>query len=213
MDYCHPCRRHLNGALTCPGCGTPVDRPSAGETEPPPGPPREASATAIGPRGRASAAHRGRRRTLLVTTGLVLAAAGVGLAELGTDAPAAPAPPAAESPAPRPPQKPESHPAEPAAGLSVPSGSRPSGASASPSAPPSTPTDTPSETPEGAAPESPTAPSVPAAPAESAPAPPAQTALLSPPPPATTAPAPAPTTMAPAPTPTETCDRFLWWCA
>ncbi|WP_430727368.1 SCO2400 family protein, partial [Streptomyces beigongshangae] len=22
MDYCHPCRRHLNGALACPGCGT-----------------------------------------------------------------------------------------------------------------------------------------------------------------------------------------------
>ncbi|GHD29853.1 SCO2400 family protein [Streptomyces galbus] len=26
MDYCHPCRRHLNGALACPGCGAPVDR-------------------------------------------------------------------------------------------------------------------------------------------------------------------------------------------
>ncbi|MFF3408959.1 hypothetical protein ACFYW8_22665 [Streptomyces sp. NPDC002742] len=25
MDYCHVCRRHLNGALACPGCGTPVD--------------------------------------------------------------------------------------------------------------------------------------------------------------------------------------------
>ena len=25
MDYCHPCRRHLNGALACPGCGTPAD--------------------------------------------------------------------------------------------------------------------------------------------------------------------------------------------
>ncbi|MFD6322951.1 hypothetical protein ACFWOL_08760 [Streptomyces sp. NPDC058442] len=25
MDYCHPCRRHLNGALACPGCGTPVE--------------------------------------------------------------------------------------------------------------------------------------------------------------------------------------------
>ncbi|MGV9909230.1 SCO2400 family protein [Streptomyces tendae] len=24
MDYCHPCRRHLNGALACPGCGTPA---------------------------------------------------------------------------------------------------------------------------------------------------------------------------------------------
>ncbi|MGW4566897.1 SCO2400 family protein, partial [Streptomyces sp. NPDC004561] len=26
MDYCHPCQRHLNGALACPGCGTPADR-------------------------------------------------------------------------------------------------------------------------------------------------------------------------------------------
>lgn len=24
MDYCPPCRRHLNGALACPGCGTPA---------------------------------------------------------------------------------------------------------------------------------------------------------------------------------------------
>ncbi|MEU8823467.1 hypothetical protein [Streptomyces sp. NPDC048636] len=25
MDYCPPCRRHLNGALSCPGCGKPVE--------------------------------------------------------------------------------------------------------------------------------------------------------------------------------------------
>ncbi|MDG4866150.1 hypothetical protein P8605_49160, partial [Streptomyces sp. T-3] len=25
MDYCHPCRRHLNGAFACPGCGTPAE--------------------------------------------------------------------------------------------------------------------------------------------------------------------------------------------
>src|ERR1044072_4956897 len=24
MDFCLPCRRHLNGALPCPGCGTPT---------------------------------------------------------------------------------------------------------------------------------------------------------------------------------------------
>ncbi|MFE0734527.1 hypothetical protein [Streptomyces sp. NPDC058855] len=41
MDYCHPCRRHLNGALACAGCGTPAQelrqqapRPS-GETAAP----------------------------------------------------------------------------------------------------------------------------------------------------------------------------------
>ncbi|MFE0516931.1 hypothetical protein ACFW2E_45585, partial [Streptomyces sp. NPDC058964] len=26
MDYCLPCRRHLNGALACPGCGTPIEQ-------------------------------------------------------------------------------------------------------------------------------------------------------------------------------------------
>lgn len=26
MDYCHPCQRHLNGALACPGCGTRVEQ-------------------------------------------------------------------------------------------------------------------------------------------------------------------------------------------
>ncbi|MEV2208123.1 hypothetical protein AB0E16_22155, partial [Streptomyces sp. NPDC047970] len=25
MDYCHPCGRHLNGALACAGCGTPAE--------------------------------------------------------------------------------------------------------------------------------------------------------------------------------------------
>lgn len=25
MDYCHHCRRHLNGALACAGCGTPAE--------------------------------------------------------------------------------------------------------------------------------------------------------------------------------------------
>ncbi|MEU9387195.1 hypothetical protein AB0D38_42465, partial [Streptomyces sp. NPDC048279] len=37
MDYCHPCRRHLNGALACPGCGTPAEpiRASAPEATTP----------------------------------------------------------------------------------------------------------------------------------------------------------------------------------
>ncbi|MFF3844221.1 hypothetical protein [Streptomyces sp. NPDC002328] len=29
MDYCLPCRRHLNGALACPGCGAPAEPPRA----------------------------------------------------------------------------------------------------------------------------------------------------------------------------------------
>lgn len=36
MDYCHPCRRHLNGALACPGCGAPVEtRQASGSVETP----------------------------------------------------------------------------------------------------------------------------------------------------------------------------------
>ncbi|WP_435834830.1 SCO2400 family protein [Streptomyces antibioticus] len=34
MDYCHPCRRHLNGALACPGCGAPASRPDTYEQQP-----------------------------------------------------------------------------------------------------------------------------------------------------------------------------------
>ncbi|MFE6359551.1 hypothetical protein ACFVP3_06025 [Streptomyces sp. NPDC057806] len=38
MDYCHPCRRHLNGALACPGCGAPARQLPAypGEEDPRP---------------------------------------------------------------------------------------------------------------------------------------------------------------------------------
>ncbi|NUS30577.1 MAG: hypothetical protein HOV92_41105, partial [Streptomyces sp.] len=34
MDYCLPCRRHLNGALACPGCGTSVEQLRAYATQP-----------------------------------------------------------------------------------------------------------------------------------------------------------------------------------
>ncbi|MFI2435517.1 hypothetical protein [Streptomyces sp. NPDC018693] len=33
MDYCHPCRRHLNGALACPGCGTAAEALRASSPE------------------------------------------------------------------------------------------------------------------------------------------------------------------------------------
>ncbi|WP_431987033.1 SCO2400 family protein [Streptomyces griseoflavus] len=39
MDFCHPCRRHLNGALACPGCGTPVDTLRARQRQEPAVPP------------------------------------------------------------------------------------------------------------------------------------------------------------------------------
>ncbi|MFD7766969.1 hypothetical protein [Streptomyces sp. NPDC059787] len=37
MDFCHPCRRHLNGALACPGCGTPVETLRAQQRQEPAG--------------------------------------------------------------------------------------------------------------------------------------------------------------------------------
>ncbi|WMI59448.1 hypothetical protein RBH85_23755 [Streptomyces rochei] len=105
MDYCHPCRRHLNGALACPGCGTPVgelhtpgpESAAVGEVPAPrveevptprveevPAPRAEGAEASGGPpaagrasrRDRKAAAHRRRRRRVLfVTTGFVLAAA------------------------------------------------------------------------------------------------------------------------------------------
>ncbi|MEV5970915.1 hypothetical protein [Streptomyces sp. NPDC051921] len=87
MDYCHQCRRHLNGALACAGCGTPAEElryfaphqptpapvPTSTFTEPaailPPGEPEYGHAYELEPleparpaEGRA-AARRGRSRT------------------------------------------------------------------------------------------------------------------------------------------------------
>ncbi|WP_419796416.1 SCO2400 family protein [Streptomyces fuscus] len=79
MDYCHPCRRHLNGALACPGCGAPVEelRVYASEEAPrtdsyeryeetasaPEPAARETAEEAVRPGGRAATrrAARGRR--------------------------------------------------------------------------------------------------------------------------------------------------------
>uniref|UniRef100_UPI0006EB9648 SCO2400 family protein n=1 Tax=Streptomyces niveiscabiei TaxID=164115 RepID=UPI0006EB9648 len=171
MDYCHSCRRHLNGALACPGCGASAASlraypegygeqggaaqepygviPEAYGYEPAPEPVTEpvtepvaaespASTTGMTPpaeggraarrRGRtvppesqsddtgatdddsatdddadgedghpasgasrrdrkASAHRRRRRRAALIAAGVILLTAGVGLAELGMDAP------------------------------------------------------------------------------------------------------------------------------
>ncbi|MCX5407399.1 hypothetical protein OHA37_26490 [Streptomyces sp. NBC_00335] len=114
MDYCIACRRYLNGALACAGCGTPAERLiSAAPVAPAPG-----SAAVFGSdpaaladvyadslvvlsgepghgqgraQGRAAArrrtGHRRRRRTALtVGLGLVLAAGvTLGMARLATD--------------------------------------------------------------------------------------------------------------------------------
>ncbi|MEV0258524.1 hypothetical protein AB0H82_30215 [Streptomyces sp. NPDC050732] len=102
MDYCHPCRRHLNGALACPGCGTPAEacreyaQSITAPDEEPAGPrtPHEERP----PRTRGRRAHRRRRRkALLITAGLTLAAGGLSLAELGTEGDSGP-PTAASAP-------------------------------------------------------------------------------------------------------------------
>ena len=96
MDYCHPCRRHLNGALACAGCGTPAE----GTGPLPRCPRRRPRATrrmlrADGrqrprpPPGRAGVrrgSHRRRGRTVLLAVGgLVLAAGALSLAELAME--------------------------------------------------------------------------------------------------------------------------------
>ncbi|WFB09741.1 hypothetical protein LRS74_23850 [Streptomyces sp. LX-29] len=101
MDYCPPCRRHLNGALSCPGCGTPAAELSAPSDE---SGPATASLPALAedpwsarrasrkkPRpvreaGRSRRARRGPRRRIAVLAaalGPVLAA--VFVAELATE--------------------------------------------------------------------------------------------------------------------------------
>ncbi|MEV7446105.1 hypothetical protein AB0O22_34035 [Streptomyces sp. NPDC091204] len=106
MNYCHACRRHLNGALACAGCGTPaeylvpaapvaVPAPEAPAPEPPPvladvfadslvvlSAPNERRQGA-----RRRATHRRRRRTVLtIGLGLVIALGGsLAVARLATD--------------------------------------------------------------------------------------------------------------------------------
>ncbi|GGU16164.1 SCO2400 family protein [Streptomyces lateritius] len=116
MDYCHQCRRHLNGALACAGCGTPVEElryetPQTTEygaaaehvyeldlVEPPrpaPGGRRAARRAAVGPaasgratsrKGRRARSRRG-RNVLVGTLGLVLAAGTLSLAKVALEPP------------------------------------------------------------------------------------------------------------------------------
>ncbi|MFH9293635.1 hypothetical protein [Streptomyces sp. NPDC017520] len=60
MDYCHPCRRHLNGALACAGCGTPAE--ALGPFAVPTPDVRDASGGAAPPDGTAAPAGEGSPR-------------------------------------------------------------------------------------------------------------------------------------------------------
>ncbi|MBK6029889.1 hypothetical protein JHN57_15145, partial [Streptomyces sp. MBT59] len=111
MDYCHPCRRHLNGALACAGCGTPAEALGPYAMPAPVGPApdepygtaarahgtdvprrtrrdarREAAREPRPSRRRARGSHRRRGRTVLLgALGLLLAAGALSLAELALE--------------------------------------------------------------------------------------------------------------------------------
>ncbi|MEU5166595.1 MULTISPECIES: SCO2400 family protein [Streptomyces] len=100
MDYCHPCQRHLNGALACAGCGTPADALvpyavadlSRRDTEPVAETLDVSGALGHRRRARGGAAkrrrrgHRRRGRALLLTAvGVVLALGVLSLAELAME--------------------------------------------------------------------------------------------------------------------------------
>ncbi|GGT92754.1 SCO2400 family protein [Streptomyces violascens] len=96
MDYCHSCRRHLNGALACAGCGTPAEA-----LAPAPedellvyaGRPSSRRAEVFVPSGhrRAGKGRRARRKrgkvVLFGSAGLVMVAVAVGFAQLALEGP------------------------------------------------------------------------------------------------------------------------------
>ncbi|WP_098242317.1 SCO2400 family protein [Streptomyces formicae] len=210
MDYCHPCRRHLNGALACPGCGTPAEacreyarsvavreeRDEAYEEEAP---------RARG-RGRGRRGHRRRRRkVLLVTAGLALAAGGLSLAELGTEGGAdepvgASAPDGEAAASGGPTSRPPSAPTPSSASAAAPP---PSSSSSSPSSSPSSSASARGVKGGQESAVEQTASGKPGDVGPGASAPPGSS------PPEAPAPSTHPTSP---PDPSESCDRFLWWC-
>ncbi|MFJ5229734.1 hypothetical protein ACIQBJ_07480 [Kitasatospora sp. NPDC088391] len=190
-SYCVPCRRHLNGAFSCPGCGAPAG------VGPVPEAPR-ASPAAVLPavvadrprRDRAGSRRRagrpGRRVAVLTAAGLVLGGAGVVAATVDGGA---------GSPPPAPVGSPD-RPAPSSAPASVAPSDAPT-----PSATTAKPSRSPGAKPSGAAPAT-TAPStaVPVAAPATTPAPST---------PAATAPGGPPGSK---PSPSPTCTPFLFWC-
>ncbi|MFC7884153.1 hypothetical protein ACFUVV_20075 [Streptomyces sp. NPDC057376] len=239
MDYCHPCRRHLNGALACPGCGVPAGQPdasdanlTASEATGPPwsaeevtapeedadgGPGDAAPGARAGRRDRKAAAHRRRRRrALFVTAGFVLAAGGLSLAELGLDAPGSPPQPAAaggestDGEATRQVGQTSAAPADATSDPAPTSGTPSPDASTSTSASASaSASGSPEAENQETAEEEGDPSQSPPESAPDAPGTPDRPTTSPTDPPPTTTPTP---TASPDPTPTETCDRFLWWC-
>ncbi|MFF1482572.1 hypothetical protein ACFVYD_34340 [Streptomyces sp. NPDC058301] len=242
MDYCHACRRHLNGALACAGCGTPAEElrqpeiidlgvyeSAASGADPAPAGHRRARREPPRARPRRRARKRRGRLVLFGSAGVVLAAGALGLAQLALEPPpddrgAATSVHEEEkisqettAPAPDPsdvggPKRPSAVPARDGHGKGHP---RPGGTHAGPGG---SATGTGAGTGPGDGPPAPGG-SHPATGPTGAPSPPAPTPtdaggspLPSTSPQPSTSDAPPPPAPPPTPTPTKTCDRFLWWC-
>ncbi|CAG6392976.1 hypothetical protein NMG29_06935 [Streptomyces cocklensis] len=210
MDYCYACRRHLNGAYSCPGCGTPADQlklPQIGETAQlplivdddgePGGPPFPGGGRAAA-RGRQRRKSRSRQqRAAVYGVGLVAVLGALGMLSMaalsgggsGDTTPTAPVVNVTH-------HRPTGTASPDAAGSTAPhKGGSPGGPRHSQS-----PTDTPSTTS-----ATPTAPATTAGPPATTPgAPPSATGA---PPP--TSPNP---THSSHPSPSPTCKQVLWWC-
>ncbi|MEW1861376.1 hypothetical protein AB0399_13520 [Streptomyces sp. NPDC088194] len=223
MDYCYACRRHLNGAYSCPGCGTPADRlalPAVGETAQLPavgadgdGPADDAAhgggraARRLAARGQAAhQARRGRQRATVYGIGVIAA---VGAAAMLSVAALS----GGSSGDGTPPTPLDHNPPAPTSGDTSPDGSGAGPDHAAPSGGPQTSSSgTPTTSPTASGSASPTAtpgggtPSTPASPV---------TGSISPKPPSRS-PSTAPTTPPPpssSPSPTQTpCKQVLWWC-
>ncbi|WP_328633567.1 SCO2400 family protein [Streptomyces sp. NBC_00356] len=209
-DYCHPCRRHLNGALACPGCGTPEEAVRAyGESIAA----QEAAVEGedehegIPARIRSHRLSRSRRRgrTLLAAAGLALAVGGTGfgVVELGGEpsgdgATTQAAPDTSAAPT----KDADTTSPSATAGRTTPPASRASRTSSAPAPASPRPDRTRSAGPVDAE-----------VTRRATPAPNTSEARTS----ASSRPTPSPSRSASAtataePSPSESCERFLWWC-
>ncbi|MEU9097071.1 hypothetical protein [Streptomyces sp. NPDC048361] len=230
MDYCHSCRRHLNGALACAGCGTPAQ-----ELAPAPedellvyaGAPSHGGAEVLAPSGhrRARKGRRARRKrgkvVLFGSAGLVLVAGAVGFVQMAMEpsvndrASSVHEDETISDPQPLPsgaavtaPSRPTAEPVSSrrrgsGAGTASPGadGDGPRHAGSSPKVTASGPAD---PRPPSSRPSSSASPGASDSPGTGEPPPSSQ-------PPSTPAPPPPPPPT-PSPSPSQTCHRFLWWC-
>ncbi|WP_121176770.1 hypothetical protein [Streptomyces sp. 1114.5] len=205
MSYCTPCRRHLNGALSCPGCGRAAG-PAPGETaDPLPVPADEAPSPESAPPRRTSGRSAGRSARRQGGRGKVLAASAAGLVVCGLatvllaggSSDGAVEPASADT---GPPSQ------SAAAAPGAPTAPAPATTAATATARPQPSATTTRPKPSGGT-ASATA-SVPVPPTPRPADPPAK------PSPSPTGPNPQPSTTRPPTTPvvTPTCDRFLFWC-